>query len=82
MIREPVVAGQFYPDSPAQLRAMIKSFVKTGAEKEEVIGLVVPHAGYIYSGAVTGAVFPESSSKILLSSSVPITPGVEKPRVS
>jgi MEMO1 family protein len=56
MIRQPAVAGQFYPDSPDQLRAMIKSFVDLEAEKEDVIGVVVPHAGYIYSGAVTGAV--------------------------
>ena len=56
MLREPAVAGQFYPDSPAQLRAMIESFIDKNAEKEDVIGLVAPHAGYIYSGAVAGAV--------------------------
>jgi AmmeMemoRadiSam system protein B/AmmeMemoRadiSam system protein A len=56
MLREPAVAGQFYPDSPEKLKAMIESFVDTKEEKEEAIGLVVPHAGYIYSGAVAGAV--------------------------
>ena len=56
MLRKPAVAGQFYPDSAAELRAMIKSFIDEKAEKEEVLGVVVPHAGYIYSGAVTGAV--------------------------
>jgi AmmeMemoRadiSam system protein B/AmmeMemoRadiSam system protein A len=56
MIREPAVAGQFYPDSAAELRAMVKSFIDEKAEKEDAVGLVVPHAGYIYSGAVTGAV--------------------------
>jgi AmmeMemoRadiSam system protein B/AmmeMemoRadiSam system protein A len=55
MLRGPAVAGQFYPDSPAKLRSMISSFVDAGAEKEEVIGLIVPHAGYVYSGAVAGA---------------------------
>ncbi|MCR4394722.1 MAG: MEMO1 family protein [Dehalococcoidales bacterium] len=55
MIREPVVAGQFYPASPAQLKAMIESFVDRNIEKEDVIGLIAPHAGYIYSGAVAGA---------------------------
>ncbi len=54
MIRNPVVAGQFYPGSPDQLRSMIKGLVDEGAAKEEVIGLVSPHAGYIYSGAVAG----------------------------
>jgi MEMO1 family protein len=55
VVREPAVAGQFYPDSPAQLRAMVESFIDKNAEKEEVVGLVIPHAGYIYSGAVAGA---------------------------
>ena len=55
MIRNPVVAGQFYPGSPDQLRSMIAELVDEKAVKEEVIGLVSPHAGYIYSGAVAGA---------------------------
>jgi len=55
MIRKPIVAGQFYPGSPDQLRAMIESMVDEKAAKEEVIGLVSPHAGYIYSGPVAGA---------------------------
>jgi len=56
MIREPSVSGQFYPDNPDDLRAMITSFVDPHAEKEDAVGAVVPHAGYIYSGAVAGAV--------------------------
>ncbi len=55
MIRNPVVAGQFYPASASQLREMIASLVDEKAEKEEVIGLLIPHAGYIYSGPVVGA---------------------------
>jgi AmmeMemoRadiSam system protein B/AmmeMemoRadiSam system protein A len=55
MIRQPVVAGQFYPASPSQLKSMIKEMVDEKAEKEEVIGLVSPHAGYMYSGPVAGA---------------------------
>jgi AmmeMemoRadiSam system protein B/AmmeMemoRadiSam system protein A len=55
MIRPPVVAGQFYPASPSQLKAMIKGMIDEKAEKEEVIGLVSPHAGYEYSGPVVGA---------------------------
>lgn len=56
MLRESAVAGQFYPNSPSQLRSMIESFIDTGTEKEDVVGLLAPHAGYIYSGAVVGAV--------------------------
>ena len=56
MIREPIVAGQFYHGSPSSLEAQIKRFIDEKATKQEVIGLVSPHAGYIYSGAVAGAV--------------------------
>jgi len=56
MIRNPVVAGQFYPASPKELRAMIQSLVDEKAEKKDVIGVVSPHAGYPYSGPVAGAV--------------------------
>ena len=56
MIREPAVAGQFYPASASQLTAMLETLVNENVEKQEAIGLVVPHAGYIYSGPVAGAV--------------------------
>ncbi|TRZ48182.1 MAG: AmmeMemoRadiSam system protein B, partial [Dehalococcoidia bacterium] len=56
MSRKPVVAGQFYPGSPSQLRAMIEQLVGEKGAKEDVIGLVSPHAGYVYSGPVAGAV--------------------------
>ncbi len=55
MIRNPVVAGQFYPASASQLRAMIGDFVDEKVQKEEAIGLLMPHAGYPYSGPVAGA---------------------------
>ena len=55
MIRNPVVAGQFYPGSPDQLRSMIEGMVDEKAVRQEVIGLVSPHAGYVYSGPVAGA---------------------------
>jgi AmmeMemoRadiSam system protein B len=55
MIRNAVVAGQFYPASASELKTMIKTMVNEKTEKEEVIGLICPHAGYIYSGPVAGA---------------------------
>jgi len=55
MIRNPIVSGQFYPESPSQLKAMIEGMVDEKAVKEEVIGLISPHAGYSYSGPVAGA---------------------------
>ena len=63
MIRNPVVSGQFYPASSSQLKAMIDRFIDEKAVKEEVIGLVSPHAGYIYSGPVAGAVISKIKFK-------------------
>ncbi len=57
-IREPAVAGRFYPGDPEQLRADILAYtVSTGEPKLRAIGCVVPHAGYLYSGHVAGAVY-------------------------
>jgi AmmeMemoRadiSam system protein B/AmmeMemoRadiSam system protein A len=55
MQRNPYVAGYFYPAAASELRAMIAKFTDKNVPKEEAIGLLVPHAGYQYSGAVTGA---------------------------
>lgn len=56
MIRKPVVAGQFYPNSKEKLEAMISSLLKdnpvSGVARRSVKGVVLPHAGYQYSGAV------------------------------
>jgi len=56
MIRDAVVAGQFYPASLGGLKSMIETMVDDRVEKVEAIGLVSPHAGYTYSGVVAGAV--------------------------
>ncbi len=55
MVRNPYVAGYFYPAAASELRAMIAGFTDKKAPKEDVVGLLVPHAGYQYSGPVTGA---------------------------
>jgi hypothetical protein len=55
MIRNPYVAGYFYPGSAGELRATLAGLVDEKAPKEDAIGLLVPHAGYQYSGPVTGA---------------------------
>ncbi|MCJ7514649.1 MAG: AmmeMemoRadiSam system protein B [Dehalococcoidia bacterium] len=68
MIREPIAAGQFYPGSSDGLRKMLESMVDDRADKVEAIGLISPHAGYIYSGMVAGAVI----SKIKLNDTVVI----------
>jgi AmmeMemoRadiSam system protein B len=57
MIREPIVSGQFYSSNPNTLRKEIRSFIKTTETQLVVKGAVGPHAGYMYSGAVAGALY-------------------------
>lgn len=51
-IRKPAVAGQFYFSSPDQLRKQIASFFSKTCDKRDAIACMLPHAGYMYSGAV------------------------------
>jgi AmmeMemoRadiSam system protein B len=57
MVREPAVAGKFYPANPATLRADVNSYLSPARERVAAIGCIAPHAGYMYSGQVAGAVF-------------------------
>ena len=56
LTRQPAVAGRFYPGSREELASSINEFIKPGA-KAPMIGAVIPHAGYMYSGHVAGAVY-------------------------
>jgi AmmeMemoRadiSam system protein B len=59
VLRLPAVAGRFYPSNPAELTALVQQYTKTeklGAEVARVRACLVPHAGYVYSGHVAGAV--------------------------
>jgi MEMO1 family protein len=56
-IRHPAVAGQFYPREREELAAEVRSYLSTADAALPAIGVMAPHAGYIYSGAVAGAVF-------------------------
>ena len=57
MVREPAVAGRFYPADPARLRADVNSYLSPSRNRVKAIGCIAPHAGYMYSGPVAGAVF-------------------------
>lgn len=61
-VRLPAVAGSFYPDSPQVLSAQVGTFIDDAEVKEidgELIGLIVPHAGYVYSGHVAGYAYKQ-----------------------
>jgi len=57
MIREPAVAGTFYRDGAAALASEVDRLLAAGGPPAPALGVLVPHAGYIYSGAVAGAVY-------------------------
>ena len=61
-VRTPAVAGRFYPGRAEELLREVREFTSTGKIPTETgriaaIGCVAPHAGYIYSGGVAGAVY-------------------------
>lgn len=57
MIRPPAVAGQFYPSDPKALVTQIDEYSARGNVIHPARGCIVPHAGYMYSGHVAGAVY-------------------------
>ena len=60
-VREPVAAGTFYDANPESLSQRIESYLKSTKESPafsgEILGLIAPHAGYIYSGRVAAAAY-------------------------
>jgi len=59
MVRQPAVAGQFYTSDAAKLRAELGKLVCSPGGATKALGIIAPHAGYIYSGAVAGQVYGE-----------------------
>jgi len=90
--RLPAVAGLFYPDDPYELRAVVRGFLDAAAplpaQRPKV--LIVPHAGYVYSGPVAAAAYrglvglADSFERVVLagpSHRVPV-PGIAVPEVA
>lgn len=61
LLRRPVVAGRFYPRDPDDLRTEAQGYLDQASELNEAplraLGCIAPHAGYVYSGHVAGALF-------------------------
>ena len=53
-VREPAVAGTFYPNDAATFRALISNYLDGEAGLDRPKTIIAPHAGYIYSGAIYG----------------------------
>lgn len=57
MIRRAAVSGSFYAGTRDRLRLQVEDLLPRSATPEHAIGVVAPHAGYMYSGKVAGAVY-------------------------
>jgi len=57
--RKPCVAGRFYPSNPSELKNELAGFFAKAKPKTEgnVLAIVTPHAGYVYSGQVAASAF-------------------------
>lgn len=60
--RKPYAAGRFYTDNPVALRAQLQEMfakAKSGQKGTAPLAIVVPHAGYVYSGEVAASGFSQ-----------------------
>lgn len=55
--RPPAVAGSFYTDDPKHLRFVVEQALQASPAERDARALVVPHAGYSFSGEVAGKAF-------------------------
>jgi AmmeMemoRadiSam system protein B len=66
-LRLPIVAGAFYPGAPDALRRTVRALLEGDGESvvhggPGALGLIVPHAGYIYSGPTAGRGFRRAAA--------------------
>ncbi|GET29157.1 AmmeMemoRadiSam system protein B [Prolixibacter sp. SD074] len=64
--RVPVAAGRFYSGSPNTLKKEVHEFLSSGAtlpETDRLVGLIVPHAGYVFSGGTAGKCYARIPGK-------------------
>lgn len=64
-VREPAVAGKFYPESAARLKLAIEKFLHDAVpiKVKNPIAIIVPHAGYIFSGQICADGFKQVSNQ-------------------
>ena len=83
-VREPAVAGKFYPDSASKLKLAIEKFLQYAvpAKAKGTVAIIVPHAGYIYSGQICADAFKQVKGKrydvIVILGTNHTNPGFEK----
>jgi hypothetical protein len=65
-IRSPIAAGRFYPASPAVLKQTVRKFMDDAVpvQVKNPLALVVPHAGYVFSGQIAADGFRQASDHL------------------
>jgi len=61
-IRRSVIAGSWYPGTKAELARTVDGFLANAKKEElggELMGLIAPHAGYVYSGQVAAYAYKQ-----------------------
>jgi MEMO1 family protein len=57
MIRKAAAAGRFYPTDSSQLDELLRQLTPDRSRRVKAVGMIVPHAGYRYSGEVAGSTY-------------------------
>jgi len=57
--RPPIASGKFYPGTPGELKKTVEEYLDSSGVLEPALGIVAPHAGYIFSGRTAGAVYAQ-----------------------
>ncbi|UCD85855.1 MAG: AmmeMemoRadiSam system protein B [Deltaproteobacteria bacterium] len=66
LVKQPVVSGQFYPAGREQLSSMIRLYLSSASLIDlegKLLGMMVPHAGYVYSGPVAAYVYRQLGTR-------------------
>jgi AmmeMemoRadiSam system protein B/AmmeMemoRadiSam system protein A len=66
-IRNPAVAGQFYPEDPGELGRAVRYYLDDAVVRsiESPVALIVPHAGYVFSGQIAADAFKQVEGKAI-----------------
>ena len=62
LIRQPAVAGMFYPADPDELKQVVEGYLQEALARQEKLteaprAIIAPHAGYVYSGPVAASAY-------------------------
>lgn len=83
-VREPVVAGKFYPASAPKLKLAIEKFLQDAVpgKAKSPVAIIVPHAGYIFSGQICADGFNQASKEqydvVVILGTNHTSPGLQK----